>query len=123
MIYLLNVSFNLFFFTKVRLNRLTQILHYVVRPTQTTFMPGRHILEGMVVLHETLHEIHSKKLDGIVFKVDFKKEYDKLKCPFLLETLRMKGFDTTWRKQVKSFIQEGRIRIKVNDIIARRKKD
>ena len=46
-------------------------------------MPGRHILVGIVVLHEMLHEIHSKKLDGVIFKVDFEKAYDKVKWPFL----------------------------------------
>ena len=78
---LLNVSFKIF--TKVGTNRLTQIAHSVIQPGQTAFMPGRHILEGVVVLHETLHEIHSKKLDGVIFKVDFEKAYDKVKWPFL----------------------------------------
>ena len=90
-IYLLNVSFN--FFTKVATNRLTQIAHLVVQPTQSAFMPGRHILEGVVVLHETIHEIHTKKLDGVIFKVDFEKAYDKVKWPFLQQALRMKGFN------------------------------
>ena len=53
---LLNVSFN--FFTKVATNRLTGVAQKVVKPTQTAFMPGRHILEGVVVLHETIHELH-----------------------------------------------------------------
>ena len=78
---LLNVSFKIL--TKVGTNRLTRISNSVVQPSQTTFMPGRHILEGVVVLHETLHEIHSKKLDGVIFKVDFEKAYDKVKWPFL----------------------------------------
>ena len=58
---LLNVSFKIF--TKVATNRITEIAHKVIRPTQTAFMPGRHILEGVVVLHETIHEIHRKKME------------------------------------------------------------
>ena len=88
---LLNVSFKIF--TKIGTNMLTQIAHSVVQQSQTTFMPDRNILEGVVVLHETLHEIHSKNLDGVVFKVDFEKAYDKVKWPFLQQALRMKGFD------------------------------
>ena len=114
-IFLLNVSFN--FFTKVGTNRLTQIAHAVVQPTQIAFMPDRNILEGVVVLHETLHEIHTKKLDGVIFKVDFEKAYDKVKWPFLQQALRMKGFDEAWRRQVKSFTQKGSVGIKVNDDI------
>ena len=55
---LLNVSFKIF--TKVGTNRPSQIAHSVVQPSQTAFMPDRNILEGVVVLHETLHEIHSE---------------------------------------------------------------
>ena len=80
-------------------------------------MPDRNILEGVVVLHETLHEIHSKKLDGVIFKVDFEKAYDKVKWPFLQQALRMKGFDEAWRRQVESFTQKGSVGIKVNDDI------
>ena len=112
---LLNVSFKIF--TKVGTNRLSQIAHAVVQPTQTAFMPDRNILEGVVVLHETLHEIHTKKLDGVVFKVDFEKAYDKVKWPFLQQALRMKGFDEAWRRQVESFTQKGSIGIKVNEDI------
>ena len=55
------------------------ITHFVVRYSQTAFLPDINILEGVVVLHETLHEIHTKKLDGVVFKVDFEKAYEKVK--------------------------------------------
>lgn len=88
-----------------------------MQPSQTAFMPGRNILRGVVVLHETLHEIHSKKLDGVIFKVDFEKAYDKVKWPFLQQALHMKGFDDVWRKHVESFVQKGSIGIKVNDVI------
>ena len=89
----------------------------MVQPTQSVFMPDRNILEGVVVLHETLHEIHSKKLDGVVFKVDFEKAYDNVKWPFFQQALRMKVFDEAWRRQVESFTQKGIVGIKVNDDI------
>ena len=112
---LLNVSFKIF--TKVGTIRLTQIAHTVVQPSQTAFMPDRNILEGVVVLHEMLHEIHTKKLDGVIFKVDFEKAYDKVKWPFLQQALRMKGFDEAWRRQVEAFTHKGSVGIKVNDDI------
>jgi hypothetical protein len=73
----LNVSFN--FFTKVGTNRASMIVHKVIRPTQSAFIPGRNILEGVVILHDTIHELHRKKMDGVLFKIDFKKAYDKVK--------------------------------------------
>jgi hypothetical protein len=73
---LLNVSFKIF--TEICTNRVMKVAHFVVRPTQTAFMLGRHILEGVVALHETIHEIHRKKLDGVLLKIDFEKAYDKV---------------------------------------------
>jgi hypothetical protein len=77
---LLNVSFKIF--TKVATNRISEVAQKVIKPTQTTFIPGRHILKGVVVLHETIHEMHRRKLDGVIFKIDFKKAYDKVNGPF-----------------------------------------
>jgi hypothetical protein len=36
----------------------------VIRPSQTAFLPGRYIFEGVVILHETIHELHKKKQNG-----------------------------------------------------------
>jgi hypothetical protein len=41
--------------------------------TQTTFIPGRYILEGVITLHENLHELRVKKMPGIILKLDFEK--------------------------------------------------
>jgi hypothetical protein len=43
------------------------------------FMPGRNILEGVLVLHEMIHALHRKKMDDIFLKIDFKKAYNKVK--------------------------------------------
>jgi hypothetical protein len=91
---LLNVSFKIF--TKVAANRLTTVAQKLIRPTQTAFLPGRNIMEGAVILHETIHELHTKKKDGVIFKIDFEKAYDKVNWNFLQQTLRMKGFSQKW---------------------------
>jgi hypothetical protein len=87
---LLNVSFKVF--TKVGTNRVAHIAENVVQPTQSAFMPGRHILEGVVILHETIHELHRKKLDGVLLKIDFEKAYDKVKCPFFTTSAKDERF-------------------------------
>jgi hypothetical protein len=55
---LINVNFK--FFTKTTTNMLNSIAGHVVQLTQTTFMKGRNILDGVVILHETVHEMHRK---------------------------------------------------------------
>jgi hypothetical protein len=112
---LLNVSFKIF--TKVGTNRVTQVAHKVIRPTQSAFLPGRNILEGVVVLHETIHELHRKKMDGVLFKIDFEKAYDKVKWSFLQQALRMKGFPPQWCEWIARFVQGGSVGIRVNDDI------
>jgi hypothetical protein len=47
---LLNVCFKIF--TKVATIRLNMVTDHVVRPSQTAFMQGRNILDGVVILHE-----------------------------------------------------------------------
>jgi hypothetical protein len=72
---LLNVSFKIFI--KVATNRIFHIAQKVVSPSQTAFLPGRNIMEGVIVLHEIIHEMHQKKQNSLIFKIDFKKAYDK----------------------------------------------
>jgi hypothetical protein len=50
-------------------NRLTSIAHRVIQPTQSIFLPSRNIMEGVIVLHETIHELHRKKQSGVIFKI------------------------------------------------------
>ncbi|WVZ81338.1 hypothetical protein U9M48_028727, partial [Paspalum notatum var. saurae] len=109
---LLNVSFKIF--TKVATNRIIKVAHNIIRPSQVAFLPGRNITEGAVVLHETLHELNKKKLNGVIFKIDFEKAYDKVRWDFLQQTMRMKGFSTTWCNWIRSFVQGGNVAINVN---------
>jgi hypothetical protein len=98
-------------------NRISEVAHTVVRPTHTAYMPGRHILEGVVVLHETIHKLHRKKLDGVLLKIDFEKAYVNVKWDFLQQDLRMKGFDPKWCKWIQEFISHGSVGIRVNEDI------
>jgi hypothetical protein len=82
------VSFKIF--TKVGTNRIVQIAETVIRLTQTAF------IEGVVILHETIHELHRNKMDVILMKIDYERAYDKVKWSFLQQALRMKGFHPKW---------------------------
>ena len=78
-------------------------------------MPGRNIMEGMVILHETIHELHTRKQDGVIFKIDFEKAYDKVTWSFLQQTLRMKRFSSKWCRWIEGMIKGGSVGVKVND--------
>ena len=112
---MLNVSFKIF--TKVLANRLVAVADKVVRQSQTAFMTGRNILEGVVILHETIHELHRKKMSGVVLKLDFEKAYDKVNWVFVQQALRMKGFSPVWCKWIEEAVSRGNMGVKVNEEI------
>jgi hypothetical protein len=58
---LLNVDFKIF--TKVLVNRLSSVAKVAIGGSQTGFIKDRNILEGVVVLHEVMHELKTKKKD------------------------------------------------------------
>jgi hypothetical protein len=82
--------------------------------TQTTFISGRNILQGVVILHETIHEIKRKKEKGVILKLDFEKAYDKVSWPFLLKVLERKQFPKKWIDWIHKVISGGRVGIKIN---------
>jgi hypothetical protein len=110
---LLNVSFKIL--TKVLTNRIALLANKIIRPSQTAFVPWRYILERVVTLHETLHELHRKNKDGIILKLDFEKAYDKIRWPFLQQVLRMKGFSDVWCSWIQKVVSKGSVAVKVND--------
>jgi hypothetical protein len=78
---MLNVSFKIF--TKVMANRLESVACRITKPSQSAFLPRRYILEGVVILHETLHELKRKRQNGLILKLDFEKAYDNVNWNFL----------------------------------------
>jgi hypothetical protein len=94
---------------------MSRIAEKLISPTQTTFILGRNIMEGVVILHETIHEIHRKMMSGVVLKLDFEKAYDKVNWNFLQQTLRMKGFSA----KCSQFMTKGSVGIKVNEKLGR----
>jgi hypothetical protein len=78
-------------------------------------MQGRNILDGVVILHEAVHELCTNKLNGVVLKLDFEIPYDKVKWSFLQQTLWMIGFSVEWHAFINNSMSGGSLTIKVND--------
>jgi hypothetical protein len=70
-IFLLGVDYK--WFTKVLTNRVTKVIGALIRNTHTSFILGRNILEGVVILHVTIHELKRKKTKRDHFKAGFWK--------------------------------------------------
>jgi hypothetical protein len=65
---LLNVCYKII--TKVLINRLASCITSVISDFQYGFIKGRYIMDGVVSLHEIIHEVKRKKQNGLIFKVD-----------------------------------------------------
>jgi hypothetical protein len=70
---------------------------------------------GVVILHEAVHKLHTKNLNGVILKLDFKKAYEMVKWSILQRTLGMKGFTNEWRALIHNFLSGGSVAIKGND--------
>jgi hypothetical protein len=108
------VSFKVF--TKILTNRICYVDDKTIGPTQTLFIPGRSIMEGVVILHETIHELHRKKKHGIILKLDFEKAYDKVCWNFVQQVLQIKGFSYIWCSWISAVMTGDHVGIKLMTI-------
>jgi hypothetical protein len=63
---LLNVIYKIF--TKALMLRLEKVMGRIINKSQSGFLKNRNIMDGIMALHEILHDTRSKKKDGIILK-------------------------------------------------------
>ena len=97
--------------------RLEKILERILNRCQTTFLKGRNIMEGVLSLHEILHDTKVKKKGGLILKLDFEKAYDELNWEFLLDGLTQRGFPQKYCSWIKAVLTSGTLSVKANDKI------
>ena len=64
--------------SKVIANCLKPLLHIIISPEQVGFVEGRKILDGIILVHETIHSLKATKTPGMILKLDLSKAYNKL---------------------------------------------
>lgn len=83
---LLNVIFKAA--TKMIVQRLKPILPDLIAPTQASFVPGRQIIDNVVVVQEVLHSMaERRRRKWMILKIDLEKAYDRIRWSFLREML------------------------------------
>jgi hypothetical protein len=68
----------------------------IISRSQNAFIKGRNIMDGVLSLHEILHETKIKRKDSVILKLDFEKTHDKISWSFLFESMKQRGFYETW---------------------------
>lgn len=80
--------------TKTLVNKIKSMLPHLISINQSSFVPGRHIINNIVVAQELIHTMkHLKGRKGFMaLKIDLEKAYDRLRWSFIQETLVLVGF-------------------------------
>ena len=92
--------------------------HRTLSPTQSTFVKGRFILDGVLCLHEIIHDIHKSGSKAVILKLDFEKAYDSVSWGFLKQVLLAKGFDSGVVHRIMQLVMGGHTAINVNGHIS-----
>ena len=66
--------------SKILANRLKPLLHNIISPFQSAFVPTRNIQDNSILARELLHSLKSKRGRGglMVLKIDIKKAFDRI---------------------------------------------
>ncbi|KAE8772314.1 hypothetical protein D1007_55697 [Hordeum vulgare] len=56
--------------------RLSPVAHRMLSPFQSAFVKGRFILDGILCLHEIVHDLKSRNAKAVILTLDFEKAYD-----------------------------------------------
>jgi len=95
-------------------NRLRLVIGSVISDSQSAFIKGRQILDGILVANEIMDEARRCKKELLLFKVDFEKAYDFIECVYLQEVMLKMGFPTLWRKWIKECVGSAITSVLVN---------
>jgi len=100
--------------SKILANRLKKVLPTVIDVNQSAFLDGRGMLDSILVANETVDYLKKEKESGVFVKVDFEKAYDSVDWKFLYYMLGRLGFNNTWIKWIKAYIESTTVFILVN---------
>jgi hypothetical protein len=94
--------------------RLAKVIDSVVASTQSTFVKGRNLVDGVMVVNEIIDLAKKSGRPCLVLKVDFEKAYDSVDWGFLEYMLQRFGFAGKWIDWIKACVFAGNLSVLVN---------
>lgn len=85
--------------SKILANRLKTVLDECISKNQAAFVPGRQILDNVILSHEILHFLKNKRQGSqgfMALTLDMSKAYDRVEWRFLEEIMKKMGFCRKW---------------------------
>lgn len=81
---------------KVLARRLACVMDSIISTSQSAFLKGRHLVDGVLVVNELVDYAKKLKKECLIFKVDFEKAYDSVDWGFLEYMMRRVGMCEKW---------------------------
>ncbi|GJW78508.1 putative RNA-directed DNA polymerase, eukaryota, reverse transcriptase zinc-binding domain protein [Tanacetum coccineum] len=99
---------------KLLANRISTVIDKLVSPTQSTFISGRQILDGPLMVSEIIDWYKKRNKRLMIFKVDFEKAFDSVSWNYLDYILSQMGFGNLWRSLIRACLNSSCTSILVN---------
>lgn len=111
---LCNIAYKII--SKILADRIKPWLHLLISESQTAFIPGRLITDNVIITHELLHSLSSKKMKTpyMALKLDIAKAFDKVEWHFVEALSKRFGFAEKWCHWVMTCISTVSYSVLVN---------
>ncbi|XP_058762006.1 uncharacterized protein LOC131635401 [Vicia villosa] len=100
--------------SKLLASRLKRVLDPIVSVNQSAFVPGRLLLDGVLVANEVVDHAKKSKQKCLMFKVDFEKAYDSVSWIYLKSVMNRMGFGIRWMKWMDATVFSSWMSVLVN---------
>jgi hypothetical protein len=101
----------------IKVGQTKNVLPNIITEVQSAFVPGRLIMDDILIEYECMHTIIRRKdLKNLFFalKIDMMKTYDRVEWNYLEGVPQKMGFEQTWVKSVMRCVTSVRYSIKIN---------
>nr|GEX17097.1 putative RNA-directed DNA polymerase, eukaryota, reverse transcriptase zinc-binding domain protein [Tanacetum cinerariifolium] len=99
---------------KILIDRLSKVIDSIISPDKSAFITRWKILDGRLILNETIDWYKKQQKKMMLFKVDFKKAFDSISWRYLDYILDRLGFSIKWRNWIKAGLVSTRTFILIN---------
>nr|GEZ70740.1 RNA-directed DNA polymerase, eukaryota, reverse transcriptase zinc-binding domain protein [Tanacetum cinerariifolium] len=86
----------------------------LVSDVQSSFVSNREIVDGSFILNELLSWCKHKNTKALIFKIDFEKAFNLMRCDYLDVVLNNFGFGLKWRSWIQGCLNYAMGSILVN---------
>ena len=101
-------------FTKLLSKRVSSVLHKIIIPTQTAYIPGRQVADNLRLLE--MYRSHCERIEreAILVSLDAKKAFDSVNHKYMYKTLKAYGFSDEFVQLVQMLYNDLKADILVN---------